>query len=228
MTKADCERQLKIAPELALGIADGEDRAWALEHLAGCAKCRAHLERLASVADELLLLAPSAEPPPGFEARVASALEPRGRPSRVRRLAVPALAAVAAAVATAAVVWVALGDDRDLADSYRETLSVANGEYFTAADLMAAGDEKVGYVYGYQGRTSWVLAVVYDLESDGEHSLELTTRDGERVRSRSLEVEVEDGEGSVGAATPVPFEDLAEVRLLDAAGHDVAEADLGS
>ena len=34
---ADCERLRELAPELALGIADGEERAWALEHLADCA-----------------------------------------------------------------------------------------------------------------------------------------------------------------------------------------------
>ena len=30
----------EIAAEVALGIADGEDRAWALDHLAGCPDCR--------------------------------------------------------------------------------------------------------------------------------------------------------------------------------------------
>ena len=39
----DCERLNEIAPELALGIAAGEDRARALDHLAGCANCRAHI-----------------------------------------------------------------------------------------------------------------------------------------------------------------------------------------
>ena len=65
-------------------------------------------------------------------------------------------------------VWVALDDDRDLADSYRDTLAVANGEYLEAAPLAAPGGGKAGYVYGYQGRASWVMAVVYDRVEDGE------------------------------------------------------------
>ena len=225
MTRADCERLREIAPELALGIADGEDRALALEHVAGCAECRAHLERLAHVADELLLLAPAAEPPPGFEGRVAAALEPRRRRSLRRRVALPIAAAATAAAAAAAIVWFALADDRDLAGEYRETLAVANGRYFTAAPLEAPGGEWAGYVYGYQGKTSWVLAVVSDLDSAGPHRLEAVTRDGERLPLRGLEVS--GGEGSAGSATPVPYEDLNEVRLLDDRGREVAESDLG-
>jgi predicted anti-sigma-YlaC factor YlaD len=111
----DCDRLSDLAAELALGIADGADRAWALEHLAGCCDCRARVERLAGLADELLLVAPAAEPPPGFEARVVEAIRPPAR-SRARRFAIPVAAAVAAAACAAAAVWIALGDDREHGD----------------------------------------------------------------------------------------------------------------
>ena len=55
---ADCDRVRELAPELALGIADGEERAAGFEHLAECPRCRAQLERLAATADELVLLGP--------------------------------------------------------------------------------------------------------------------------------------------------------------------------
>ena len=225
MTALDCERLREIAPELALGIADGEDRARALEHLAGCATCRAHVERLAAVADELLVLAPSAEPPAGFEERVVAATAPAGaQRSRFGRFALPAFAALAAAAAGAAIVW-ALGDgDRELADSYRETLAVANGEYFDAAPLEAPGGAKVGYVYGYQGRASWVLAVVYDGVRDGTYRLGIVSEDGTRETVR--EIEVSAGNGSEGAVTPMPYHEVAEVRLLGPRGREIAEADL--
>ena len=169
----------EIAAELALGIADGEDRARALDHLADCPACRARLERLSAVADELLLLAPASEPPAGFESRVAETMRPsRRRAGLRRRLALPIAAAAAAAALAAGAVWLALGDDRELADSYRETLAVANGEYFDAAPLELPGGEKIGYVYGYQGRTSWVLAVVYDGVETGAYRLELVTEGG--------------------------------------------------
>ena len=120
--------------------------------------------------------------------------------------------------------WVALGDDRDLADSYRETLAVANGEYFDAAPLELPGGERVGYDYGYQGRASWVLAVIYDGVPNGRYKLELVTAEGRKLTLRELEVA--DGHGSTGAMTPVDYSELAQVRLLDADGREVAEADL--
>jgi anti-sigma-K factor RskA len=73
-----CEEILDLAPEIALGIADGEERADALRHLATCAECRRVVEQLSQVADELLVLAPAQEPPAGFESRVLEAIGRRG------------------------------------------------------------------------------------------------------------------------------------------------------
>jgi hypothetical protein len=213
-----------LAAELALGIADGEERAWALEHLAGCASCRAYVDRLASVADELALLAPPAEPPAGFEGRVVERLGPAPRrAARSRRFVLPVAAAAAAAAVAAAAVWFAVGDDRDLADSYRETLAVANGEYFDAAALEAPDGQKVGYVYGYQGRTSWVFAVVFDGLDDGNYRLAAVSEKG-AIRLRTLDVE--DGTGSAGSAIPMDFEELRDVRVLDVRGREVADSEL--
>ena len=223
MSGADCERVRARAAELALGIADGEERALALEHLATCAECRAHLDRLAGIADELLLVAPAAEPPPGFEDRVAAALQPPRR-SSWRRYAAPAFAALAAAAAAAAVVWLALGDDRDLADAYRETLAVANGEYFTGTPLEAPGGGRVGYAYGYQGHTSWVLVVLGDEAAATGRRVEVATDKGRRLELGHLRLTA--GEAIGGFATPVPFEALAEVRVLDGRGREVADSDL--
>lgn len=221
----DCERVREIAAELALGIADGEDRARALEHLANCTGCRAAVERLSSVADELLLLAPAQEPPPGFEGRVAESLRPAARRAwRGRRLALPVAAALGAAALAAGAVWFALGDDRELADSYRQELAVANGEYFDAASLELPGGEKVGYIYGYQGRASWVLALIYDGVDDGTYRLELVAEGGEKLPLTRLEIAGE--EGSAGAATPIDYERLTEVRLLDEHGREVADSEL--
>ncbi len=224
MTVGDCERLQDLGAELALGIADGADRAWALEHLAACPECRPRIERLAALADELLLIAPGVEPPAGFEGRVAGAIGPASERSRVRRLALPVAAGLAAAACAAAAVWFALGDDRDLAQSYRETLAVANGEYFEAAPVELPGGKHIGYVYGYQGRTSWVLAVIYDGLSNGRYELEAVTHDGRRLGVRPLQIV--DGDGSAGGATAVDYADISEVRLLDPAGGAVADAEL--
>ena len=122
-------------------------------------------------------------------------------------------------------VWFALGDDRDLADAYRATLAVANGEYFDAAPLELPGGSKAGYVYGYQGRASWALAIVYDGVDPGEYRLEAALRDGRRLPAFPIAVGA-DGDGSAGAVIPVDYEDVAELRLLDRDGREIAEADL--
>ena len=220
-----CDHLRDIAPEVALGIADGEDRAWALEHLDTCPECRARIERLASLADELLLLAPVAEPPAGFEARVADAVAAPGRRARSRwrlRIALPVAAAVTAAACAAGAVWFALSGDRDLADAYRATLAVANGEYFDAAPMELPGGQKVGYVYGYQGRASWVLAIVYDGVRDGSYRLAVASADGMRRPLRRLSVV--DGDGSAGGVIPVTYDQIAEVRLLDSGAREIADS----
>lgn len=220
----DCARMRAMAAEVALGIADGAERAWALEHLAGCPSCRARVEQLSVVADELVMLAPSAEPSAGFEQRVATAIQPPRKPRRLR-FVTPAIAAVAAACA-AAVVWLALADDREIADEYRATLAVANGEHFDAKPVELADGTKVGYVYGYQGRTSWVLAVMYDCPYDGTYELEGVTDDGRRVAISAIEID--DGRGSIGRATPVDYDALDQILLVDENGHEVAASDLRS
>jgi hypothetical protein len=227
VTADDCQRLRDSAAELALGITDGAERAWALEHLARCPECRAHVERLANVADDLLAIAPWVEPPRGFEGRVAAALEPAAPRRRgARRLAIPVAAALAGAALAAAAVWVGLGDDRELAGEYREALAVADGEYFTAAPLEAPGGKRVGYVYGYQGRASWAMALVYDGVPRGKYAIDVVAADGAHQRIRTLAVDAE-GRGSAGAALPFDYHDAAEIRLLDGRGREVADAELG-
>jgi len=120
----DCAELAEAAPELALGILPGDERAAALAHLDGCPACRQQVSSLAGVTDQLLLLAPTAQPPAGFEQRVLASLDAgpgatpvvqvdelarqrdRERPRR-RRTAVVAVAALAlaACLAVAMVVW---------------------------------------------------------------------------------------------------------------------------
>src|SRR3954469_8268019 len=100
-----CEHTRALTAELALGIADGADRAQALRHLADCADCRRELEELTSVAEGLLMLAPARGPRGGFESRVPARLEPAptvAPPRRARHLR-RALAPAAAAAAAAAI-----------------------------------------------------------------------------------------------------------------------------
>ena len=114
-----------------------------LRHLNDCDECRQELEELSRVADEVLMIAPEHEPPAAFESSVLdriAASAPGSRPAR-RWFARPALQLAAAAlfaVAGAGIAWQATTDDRELAAGYRETLDVADGQYFAAAPVTDA------------------------------------------------------------------------------------------
>src|SRR5262249_60611983 len=80
-----CEQVRALAGDLAIGIADGQERDAALRHAATCAECRLLVSELSSVVDDLLLLAPSHEPPAGFAARTLARMSPS--PPQPRRRA---------------------------------------------------------------------------------------------------------------------------------------------
>jgi hypothetical protein len=232
---SDCARIRELGPELALGIADGAQRAEALEHLAGCGDCRAHLDSLAKVADELLLLAPALEPPLGFEDRVAARISPpEALPKRRRRFALGFAAAAAAAALAAGAVWIGTSSDRDLASSYRAALERVDGNYFATGALLAPGGKEVGDVYAYDGDHSWVYVIAAPPEtypnggsklSPGRYELELAQGASKPVKLRPMEIAA-DGTGVGGGELPAGLGDLAELTLVDANGHEVAAASL--
>ena len=233
---SDCDRMRELAPELALGIADGEQRAWALDHLAGCAECRAHLESLAAVADELLLLAPALEPPLGFEQRLADRAAPRPAAPRRRRrrFALVLAGALGAAVLAAGGVWIATSADRELAADYRAALARVDGRYFGTFTLEAPGGREAGDVFAYAGTPSWAYVVASPPASypdggvrlaPGHYAIELVGSDGERVELATMRIGA-DGRGSGGGAIPGGLDDLTQLRLLDPGGREVAEASL--
>ena len=78
-----CAAARELAPDLALGLLPGAERARLLAHLAGCASCDALVAELADVADSLLLLAPGADPPPGFESAVLARIDGEPTPGPV-------------------------------------------------------------------------------------------------------------------------------------------------
>jgi putative zinc finger protein len=222
-----CEQARELAPEIALGIVDGEERAEALRHLSTCAECRRAVDGLSQVADELLMLAPVQEPPPGFESRVAEGLglRPRAR-RRPRRLSVRWLAprlgpALAAAAVTAAVLVGVYHDDHQTAARYRETLAQAGGQYFQAELLADRNGTRGGIAFGYEGSPSWVLVTVDAGRRDGLARGELVTRDGRTIALPKLEL---DRNGSWGGAIPVNLYKVASIRLLGDSPGETLEA----
>ena len=205
-----CEQIGALIPELALGIADGRERAEALEHIATCADCHGLLEAHAALADELLLLAPAHEPPLGFESRVLERIAPqRARPRRVRRPLALLAASLVAASLGAAGTFLMLRDERDAASQYRAALERVGGEYFEATRLLASDGTQAGKVFGYQGTPSWLLVVVYRDFRVASFDAEIVTVTGRRVALPALDVE----NGSWGGSIGIPLRDVAVVRL---------------
>lgn len=224
-----CDDVRELAPELALGIVDGEERAEALRHLTGCADCRRAVEELSEVADDLLMVAPLQEPSAGFESRVVAAMglaEGSPRPKRPRWRSPRWLALrIGPVVATAAVTVTAMvgvyHNDHVTAQRYRDTLAEANGRSFQAQKLTDESGDRAGVAFGYEGRPSWLLLTVDPSHRDSVKRAELTTRAGRTIPLRSLRL---DSGGSWGGALPVKLYDVASVRLIGPHSGDTLRA----
>jgi hypothetical protein len=221
-----CEQVRELAPELALDIAAGEERYAALRHLTGCLGCRRLVAELSSVGEELLLLAPSHEPPLGFESRVLDALaEPitrvRHEPLSHRRRWVTAVA-VAAALVLAAMLgggsaFLATAGDRRLAEGYRGVLSEGRGSFFAAAALEGS-QGRVGTVFGYEGSPSWIMVTLHAPGGEeGPFEVRVVTRDG---RYLLIGDALLGGENEAwGRQIPVDLSVVREVRFVGSAGR---------
>jgi hypothetical protein len=224
----DCEHTRELAAELALGIADGAERAGALRHLSECAECRRAVEQFSTVTDELMTLAPEREPPPGFESRVLARLQPPAAPARRRRrlprLLVPVAGAAAAAALAAGVVLGLTSDDRRLAAHYRATLAAADGSSFEAARLRDPGGARAGLVYAYRGRPSWIYVSLYANRRPAGYRVQLLMTSGRTVELPRFRFDTATQSG--GQAVPVDVGEVAAVRLVGPPGREVLTARL--
>jgi hypothetical protein len=225
-----CEQIRDLAPEIALGLLDGEQRAEALRHLSTCGECRRAVEELTQVADELLMLAPAHEPPAGFESRVVEAMGLGRAPRRrlPRWLAPSWLAprlgpALATAAITAGVLIGVYNDDRQTADRYRAALEEAGGQYFQADRLADEAGARGGVVFGYEGSPSWIFVTVDPAHRGTVKTAELVTSDGRAIPVRRFEL---DRSGTWGGTISVDLYQVASVRLLGERPGEILQADL--
>src|SRR5918996_1445705 len=166
-----CEQVRELAGELALGIAEGQDRDAAPGPPGG------------------LWPVPAAGRGAGGGRRRALSAGPR--PSATRRVRVPgrlpapaaAAAVVLAATLGAGSVVLATAGDCRLAEGYQAVLRQGQGASFVAAPLQGARG-RVGTVFGYQGQPSWVMVTLApSIPAKGRVQVQVLTRDG---RSLSL------------------------------------------
>lgn len=222
MTRASsCEKARALAPEVALGIASGEERASVLAHVRDCGECRRLLEGLAETADALLLLAPQEEPSGGFESAALARIAGRRRSSRRRLAGRIVAAAVAAALGGGAVLWIT-AEDRGLGSRYRAALAEANGKYFGVVPLHAPAGAEVGHLFEYEGSPSWIFLVLDEPLEAGEYVVRIELRGGD-----SFDVgagELQEGSLTWGSAIPYSLRRVEAVQVVDSRNDVVVEA----
>jgi hypothetical protein len=212
MNPLGCAAVRDAAPELALGILDGAERAELLLHLAGCPRCQEHVNELAGVADGLTRLAPDVEPPFGFSRRVETAIR-GGRRHLVRRWATVAIAAAAAAIIAVVAVRVI--------DAGRPSPPVAAPALRTVA-MIGANNTRVGRV-AVSGTSPASLAVNVDYSiPDGTYTLQLDHPGGTAHRVGTLTVI--GGHGQWSGTASLPRRDDVTLDLVSAGHVVVCEA----
>lgn len=220
MTAMDCVQLADSAPELALGVLTGRERAEALEHLDTCNSCRQLVNSLSGVTDELLSgFAPSVEPSAGFEDRVLAAMTtaPVSSRSTGRRRVLAGLA-VAACIALLIGVLVAI------IPTPRPAV--------TAAEMRTPNGETVGWIYVDRGQPTNLYMTLPgwsdQLDRYGSaatsYSLHLATRSGD---SQVLPVSLDSG-AAWKATIDIDSDSITSAALVDDRGHVWCQAELTS
>jgi hypothetical protein len=214
----DCAATRDLIPELAAGVAAGDERAAALAHVADCADCQRSLAATAEIVDQLLLLAPEREPPPGFESAVLSAILGPSVPSTPHRrprwrgplLWAASVAAVAGLVA--GLLWWRTADDRRLAADFRHTLAVAHGTDLRAAELTLPDGADSGAVFAYQGSPSWIYVTFRRPPTPGDYEVRLRTEDGHQRLLRTFTAR--EGARAWGSTIELPIREISDLEFL--------------
>lgn len=207
-----CTAVRDAAPELALGILDGAERAELLLHLASCPSCQDHVNELAGIADGLTRLAPEVEPPFGFSRRVDHLIRGK-RHRRLRRWGTVTLAAAAAAIIAVVAVRVV--------DAGRPSQPVAAPALRTVA-MIGANNIRVGRV-ALSGTSPASLAVNVDYSiPDGTYVLEL---DHPGVTDRRIgTITVVGGHGQWSGTAALPHRDDVTLDMVSAGRVVVCQA----
>jgi anti-sigma factor RsiW len=209
-----CSTVEALAPELALGLVDGPERAEVIAHLEHCSRCRELVEDLARTGDRVVLLAPGAEPPVGFETRVVDrirasrdvAATPEPQRRWLRREVVAWAAAAACLVALIAV-----------------GLFTRRGDTVESASMTAPAGFEVGEAVLRDSDPAWLFVsvpewrrwLVDDIEPD-DFVLRVAFADGSQ---ETYDLALESGRGGWGTTLEADADDVERVWIADVTGH---------
>lgn len=214
-TPGACEAYREQLVEVALGILDGRERAEVLRHAQSCTACGPELAALSVVGDNLVQLAPEAEPPLGFENRLAERLtrvrEPK--PTRLRARATRAILAAAA--------MIAIGFGIGAATMHAQSPAKSAPAVALAASLTSHGTS-VGEVMISPGKPAWVSMSIKGQWIDGWVTCALTLSNGKTVVVGRFDVGR--GYGSWGASVSLGGSAVTSASVRATSGALLARA----
>lgn len=218
MTELTCEEFRHTSAELALGVAGARERAAAFAHLEHCRSCRQEMGGLSDVADGLAALAPSVEPPAGFESRVLNALKgaehPTPRHLPARRATLWLAAAAALVVVVGGIGWV-LGN-------HSQTPSQAVGGMMVAKLTGHGG--AAGQVVVDKGPDPWMSMAIAIPGANTTVHCQLRTVSGQTTTVGTFTLWK--GYGYWAAPIPTIQSPIDGAQIVDARGRVLASASL--
>ena len=161
-----CAEVQELAPELALGILSGGERAEVVLHVNGCTRCQAYVAELTGAADAIPQLAPEAEPPAGFEGRLLRRLGEGERRTRRRWIAVAAGVAAAAVIVSVTMVRVIESGDSTSQQAGTPTTPTIVAKPVAVPMELTAVALPAGWAYVMDGH-GVAVAVSYGMEPGG-------------------------------------------------------------
>ena len=215
MSVLTCAEVRELAPELALGILGGAERAEVVLHVNGCARCQAHVVDLTEAADVIPQLVPEAEPPAGFEARVLHRLGADRRRARRRWLASVAAVAAAAMILSITVVRVI-----ESGDSTSTTVAApATGAAAPVAVAMEEVESSTPSGWAYvSGGHALAITVSYGV-APGRYAVQVKSAD---LPAETLgTMTIADAHGSWTGRSTQPITSGSTIALVGAGGAAV-------
>jgi hypothetical protein len=229
MNELTCLQCQELTAELALDVLPGHQRADALAHLERCPTCQDTVSALTVTADWLIELLPAAEPPPGFEQRVISALTPPA-PGALRWW-IPAAAGLVA-IALAATGWILGRSAQDLTPAQTSTPANDDAQAGERTVLYAplttveqqTKQQQIGQAYLYPGDPSWIyLSLNTPITTPSDTiQCEIIRQDGTSVPLGTFSLT--HGHGSWAGVAPVAHDTLPTAKLINSHGHTLAKA----
>jgi hypothetical protein len=220
-----CEECSAELAELALGVLTGRERARALAHVDECPRCAEELEQLSRAADSMLLAAPDAEPPMGFETRLFERMGVSGVSRLDDRRRAPRWVPVGVAAAAAAVAALGVGLGMTLTSS-PVPASVAQGHAHGSieSDNLVQDGRTVGRVVYFDGAKPWMSMMLADAGVQGQVNCVVVGHDG--VTHMVGTLVAHNGYGAWYAPLHVNPSDLRAAQVVTPTGTVIASASL--